>query len=200
MNYIKYLVFSLVLFISFTSNVSAKSCDSDDIARLKVLANNIDYQYEYISDKYSHQLYKVYFNNLTDEIYIRYNGYNYFENSLSLEAASGTAKFYVYATNCFEKKIRTIEVKLPKFNEYSLSDECIDIGADKLDICSEWYPNELTDEQFELEINNYYSKIEKKSFIDILKDNYLIVSGIVIILIFIICAFIFFKRKKNVLE
>lgn len=197
----KYLFLIIFLFLFNIHNIKAETCDKQDIERLKQIANNITYTYEYIGDKYNYQLYNVTFYNLTDEIYIRQGNFNYFENDLTIDTESGNNKFEVYAYNCFEKRVSTININLPKFNEYSQSSECEEIGKDNLDICYEWYQGNLTYDQFINEIDNYNQKHNNdKDIIKILKDNYLYVIAGGVILLIIIILLIIHRKKKNRLD
>lgn len=196
-------LFSILFIFIFNINcVNAEACDNADIERLEQVAQGISYSYEYMADEFNVQIYEVTFGNLTDELYIRYNDLDYFENDVVIYAESGVRTFDVYAYNCFEEKVGTITLELPKFNEYSLSDECLEIGSDNLSVCDEWYDGELSYDDFMMEVAEYRNDGSTTSelLINFFVNNYLFFLLAFVVLAAIIVAIVLYRRKRNRLD
>lgn len=201
----------LLLFIVNIDVVNASSCDSADIERLKVLASNVTYNSDYIGDTdmtVSTQTYNVNFIGITDELYVSnvYGGMRVDSDSQVIQLQSGTTTLEVYSRNCDDKRLKTITIELPKYNEYSLLEECDNISDDDLYVCDPWYQGKITDDSFEEVINNYNLELEEsnKTTLDkvyeIFKDYYYIIIPVILILIVLIIVLFIRKHKKSSLD
>ena len=199
------------LFIVNVNVVNASSCDSADIERLRVLASNVTYNSDYIGDTdedVSIQTYNVSFVGLNDELYVAnvYGGMRVDSDSQVIQLQSGTTTLEVYSKNCNNKRLKTITIELPKYNNYSLQDECDNISGDALYFCDPWYQGKITDDSFEEAINNYNLELEEsnKTTLDkvyeVFKSYYYIIIPVILILIILIIVLFIRKHKKSSLD
>ncbi len=207
-------VLFILLFIIMFFNVNVVNaddiCSDEELAREKEIANNISYNYKFVGtdDNIAGiQTYSINFSGITDGIYITDTSYEYRANNDSdlLYIDSGKRNFMVLSDNCFGKILRTIQLDLPKFNEYSLEEECNGL-KDKIKYCDPWYQGDIVSQDFYDAVYDYNKQIEdnektvKDKFIDLFKEYYYVIVP-VIILIFIIILFVVWKKhNKNVLE
>ena len=201
----------LLLFIVNIDIVDASSCDSADIERLRVLASNVTYNSDYIGDTdmtVSSQTYNVSFVGLTNELYIAniYGGMRVDSDSQVIQLQSGTTTLEVYSRNCDNKRLKTITIELPKYNEYSLLEECDDILDDDLYVCDPWYQGEITDTSFEEVINDYNLELEESNkttldkFYELFKNYYYLIIPVILILIILVIVLFIRKHRKSILD
>ena len=201
----------LLLFIVNIDIVNASSCDSADIERLRVLASNVTYNSDYIGDTdmtVSSQTYNVSFVGLTNELYIAniYGGMRVDSDSQVIQLQSGTTTLEVYSRNCDNKRLKTITIELPKYNEYSLLEECDDILDDDLYVCDPWYQGEITDTSFEEVINDYNLELEESNkttldkFYELFKNYYYLIIPVILILIILVIVLFIRKHRKSILD
>ena len=201
----------LLLFIINIDIVNASSCDSADIERLRVLASNVTYNSDYIGDTdmtVSSQTYNVSFVGLTNELYIAniYGGMRVDSDSQVIQLQSGTTTLEVYSRNCDNKRLKTITIELPKYNEYSLLEECDDILDDDLYVCDPWYQGEITDTSFEEVINDYNLELEESNkttldkFYELFKNYYYLIIPVILILIILVIVLFIRKHRKSILD
>lgn len=207
--YLFWLLMILLVIFPFW-NVDAEVCDAADVQRLKELSKNIVVDYQYLGDvNYdgNYQLYEVSFNfsGLDGDVYIRevssekrING----ENE-KVYVDSGTRYFNIYSSHCADIKINSITVELPKFNEYSLTDDCQN-QASNLEICDEWYQGKINTSTYNKIIDEYYEELEEEQnsndILELLKEYYLFVIIGVIVFIILIILFVIRYRKRNRLD
>ena len=207
----------LVIFISFTifsMRVDAVICDNEDVARLKELASHVYADYEYIDSDSGDEsegdikvfdTYSVSVFGLTQELYVLINNEKYYFDSveagvLDLVFPSGTIDFSVYSTRCDGVEFHNFSVTLPKFNTYSLREECKQLKDLDLEVCDEWYQGSLNDITFNAIVDKYLSEEENKSSIsEFFQNYYLFMIGVILLVVIIIIAF-FRHRKRSVLE
>lgn len=213
-------VYLLVLFISlffFTSNVYADLCDSQYIEDLKVLVEQVSVTYEYLDNK--SELYKdnntkdtfeaylvddLYYMDirlLSEDIYLVFDSQKYyFEDNdngvISLVSTAGHKTLELYSSKCWNAKLRTITLDLPKFNTYSYRSECKKFFAEDLDVCNPWYQGSINESVFSKEISKYLQ--EENALLKFLEENSLYLFGgglllIILIVMIIVC------RKKSIL-
>lgn len=196
----------LILPLDYTK---ADTCDDDDIERLRILAENVSIDHEYLGDESVSNLYQISISGLTDELYVytKEKDYTYEEAQegvVKFNQIPGTYQFQVYSSTCPDILLSTKNVKLPKFNNYSLSKECKELKDYDLEVCDEWYQDQITDEIF-MNTINYYRALEKEKnnpkekITKFLKENYLfIIGGVVLVVVIVIGSII--HRKRSVLE
>lgn len=200
-----YVTFSFLIVFSFGEVVEASSCDSQDIARLKVLAKNVVVQYEFLSDSDLSNHYQVSVSGLADELLLMDEKYNKYtaadlkEGELVFDTTASEIVLKIFSLNCETASVlKTISVKLPKFNYYSLTDECKKLRDKNLNICDEWYQGEIDDDVFFETVSNYLDKDDSlKQIFD--KYYYFIIAG-VLLLVVILIIFIIIHKRRSVLE
>ena len=84
-----------------------------------------------------------------------------YRDSGKLYVDSGDVRFNIYSVNCAEYQVGTIQVKLPKFNTFSLEEEC-SYSAKDLEICDEWYQGNLDYFSFRDMVDDYYQTMEEE--------------------------------------
>lgn len=214
-----YLVIVIIFVMLFNSNVYAESCDSTDIQRLRVVADDVDISYEYNDDIYDadgfliYDTYKVIISNLSDELYViesktnlDLRNYSVNDGSITIDRLySGKKNFKIYSKNCDNKVLKNYSVNLPKFNSYSTDPNCE--GHENLDICQKFYDSsnvdynefmkliEKSDNENENKDND--NKKEDSKYIKFIKDNYIFISIGGGVLILVIIMLIILKHKKR---
>ena len=216
----KIVMFLIVIFsfVIFSNDVSAEVCDDADMQRLKQLANMIEVNYEYIDgkpigdsedDSYSVNSYYLFINNLTEQLYIKDGIDEYYHSdlengTLKLIHNSGQIQLLVYSTRCRDIVLRTIDLKLPKFNVYSFRNECIELKDLNLDFCDEWYQGYLDDRIFATYVEPYLVnrniEISFKDKVLNLLENYYIYMIIGVVSIILLILLIVRYKKRSVLE
>ncbi len=203
-------IFILLLPINY---IYADVCDSNDIERLKELANHVEINYsydqsepQYDGENYnkSYNLYNISIYNLVDDIYIVNDNEDVFRVSDAVNgiitdyAFAGNRNYYVYSTNCEGILLRTIRLDLKKFNVYSEYDECKGLEG-KVYVCDKWYQGNLDYATFISEIEKY--KKDNDSGVNDHSNNsyYIFIIGGVLLVIFFL-VFVFIRRKRSVLE
>ncbi len=220
----KWYLFIIFIFSMFlVPCVYAEDCDSTDIKRLRVLANDVDISYEYNDDIYDsdgfkiNDTYKVVVSNLSDELYVMESKTNldlrsYLVNDGSItidRLYSGNKSFKIYSKNCSNKLLRTYSVKLSNFNNYSTDPNCE--GHEDIEVCQKFYDSSNIDyvefmrliEKSDNEDKNKDSdsKNEDSKYIRFIKDNYIYIfigSGVLIIII--ITLIVLRHKKRGALE
>ena len=221
MKYKYYLLIIITFMLSLMNNVYAEDCDSTDIKRLRVLANDVDISYEYNDDIYDddgfliYDTYKVIISNLSDELYViesktnlDLRNYSVNDGSITIDRLySGNKSFKIYSRNCSNKLLKTYSIKLPKFNNYSTDPNCE--GHENLDICQKFYDSSNVDYyEFMEMINNSDNKDtddnkskDENKYIKFIKDNYIYISiGGGVLIIIIIVLIILRHKKRGALE
>lgn len=213
MNKIKYLIFTLVLLLTTYNNVYAASCDSNDINRLREIANNVNVSYAFNDNAYDSDGEKIYdsffleISGVTNEIYFylddasseNYITYNKTNNGIYVykNFPSGRYKWYIASSNC-GNVLRNEDINILSFNVNSLDERCKDEKYSKEDVCDPWYQGDETlddfiyDETYGIDINNISFLDKLISFISIYY-YYFLFGFIVLILIIILLV----KRNKE---
>lgn len=199
------IFFGLLLLFPFKTSAE---CDYKRLADLSKIASNVNLSYSYLIGENGEPKFFVNISNLTNDIYM----VDYDNNIISgvfekeFEYYSGSnMRFIIYSNdpNCYGEKIMTKYLKIPKFNSFFNTDECKNNPNFKY--CSLWAKNDISDDAFKAELNNYLNDIntiDNKAKVndDTSDNNYLlyIVLPSVILFIFLIVIFIkrlFIKRK-----
>ncbi|MBQ8891452.1 MAG: hypothetical protein IJ068_01140 [Bacilli bacterium] len=137
MKYVKYLM--LCFLFCITLNVKAlDSCTTDEMNRLKELAGNVEFKYNYeISNEYIAEnaaeenfvegVFKIQVLNHNEDLryVLQYDGSEFEINGNDLssfsfdEGETITFKIYSYTTNlCTHNMLKTYTIKLPYYNQY----------------------------------------------------------------------------------
>lgn len=227
-------IFAIITIFLFMPQVSA-TCDENKLKELKELAKNIeittglaseDEEYvpnrDYTVNDYGETvpqgstqiiisgMSKEF--NIVDETYERTFIYDDFkDNALILNnELHGYRTFKVYSPEC-NQEIRSIYVKVPRYNEYSTDPLCEGIDGKDLAICGTWYDKEVDYETFKSMVEDYKKMLannekenkEENTFINkivtFVKEYYLYIIG-GIVLITVVSVIIIIRRKRSVLE
>lgn len=224
----------LITVVLFIPHVNA-ACDENRIKELKELAKNIEITTGLASDDESGTINNDYSVNdygemvpqgstqiiisgmskefnIIDATYERTFIYEYFtDNALVLNnEIHGYRTFKVYSPEC-NQEIRSIYIKVPRYNEYSTDPLCEGISGNDLAICGTWYDKEVDYDTFKSMVADYKKMIaeeekenDKKNVIidkivDFVKEYYLYIIGAVILII-AISVIVVIRRKRSVLE
>lgn len=208
MRYIK-ILFIIVCYFAYSSNVLADLCDKEHIKELKELANKVDVNYEYIEGGDLVNSYIININLLSDKLFVmhEYNTYYYNQEKnglITFVVNSGNIKVTIHSDTCVGYKLRTISLNLPKFNIYSYKTECKELEKYDLDVCDPWYQSTINDNYFYSVVNKFLNKPEEKeTFIDKIINFYneyqLIIVGSISFVVLSIIGIILY-RKRSVLE
>lgn len=224
---LKKKILLIMLMFVFMPHVKAE-CDNDRINDLKNLAKNVEITYELDENKSEEELkaydsndiakgvVKIIITGLTENFSIIYDysnrTYEYQDTDEGVliinDVPKGNKKFSIYSNEC-NKIIKTLFIKIPTYNKYSLDPLCQDIPKEELSVCDTWYESTISYDDFKKKIENYHEFkkediIEEKQTLidritDFLKNNYLYI-GLSIVLIIAIIIFIKVRRKRSELE
>jgi len=181
----KKVFLSCIFIILFSFNISpvfAEICDAEYMANLKEQVKNISVDYNYVGDirgDGDYQLYEVSFTGMTKDVYIgpaSLEEYVY-QDGEKLYVDSGSRQFNIYSYYCADYKLKTLTVKLPKFNTYSMHDSCYGITNGELDVCDPWYQGTVSSNTFSSKVDSYFEKLypEEESFIDLVFENIFVI-------------------------
>lgn len=209
----KYLLPIIYLSIITIPHVNAESCDTTDIERLTTIANHVDLSYnieEMNIDGILEKRYRIVIGNMTEEFYIlkkdKYNEFRYDyqinENKIFNEITlwSGEHQIEIYSKAC-NQKLRTIELKLPYYNEFHNSEFCNNI-EEKIEICEEWIEKSIDKETFEKEVSKYKENQQenKKDKLSEIFNNYFIYVIAIVIVIIVAIITMVVKKKRSELK
>lgn len=204
----KKILIVLLFFVSYLNVYAVDNCTSGEMARLKELAKNVEFKYNYkfenINEEY-HELWvqynfeilnysddlKIYLNNKNNVVDI-----NTFKDRYFLLGDKTTFYIYSYTNNsCTDELLRTVNINLPSYNEYYYFNK---------EKCSN-YPDFEFCKEF-MNVSNYsFAEIDEK-FAEYIKDDktpdlsqksnyklYIIIAGT--LLVFIIVVFVLVIKK-----
>ncbi len=214
----KKIVFFITLLLSI--NVMAATCEKEELARLKNLAQQVEFKTDYELKenqgiKYAEFSVTAY--NLNEDLKIvidsknknntefKYNDTKKYTLKPFVEGAKIKVIIYGYTTNgCSGKEITTKTLTMPYYNKYYSEDTCKDTPDFKY--CSEIVNKDLSLNEFYDELNKHVNanskEIEEK---DANKEKgislyiIIIVTISVIVLVGVVAMVIMNKRKKNAL-
>lgn len=221
MKYIKYMFFTMLLLFLNMFYVNA-SCTDEEINNLKELADDIKITYKYLGkieeeDGIFDNQYEVKVKNMPNDLFISlYNGTIILtpsDGEIVTTFNNGTWDLKIYSNNC-DTLIDSIEVFIPRFNEYSLDPLCEGIDGDDFPLCGKYYEYEVSYESFKERVNYYRAthnveNVDDEDNVDdtnlifenlleyIIKYRLYIVVSLVILLIILILIIIIQRRKKR---
>ena len=219
MKKIKYLFLIYIFFICL--NVSAlNECTSEEMTRLKELADNVSFQYKanvedvklLEEDEYMYKeaYYTIQAFNIDSSLKVHVKDSDiYFSNqeddmSGFMNGENVIIEFIAYTKNlCSGKVITTKTINLPYFNLFSLRNECKDYPEFKY--CSEYGDYSISEEEFLKELgiyqqnsgnsNNKNKDSEKSAFIAFLEKYEFEISLTIGIIGFILLTLIVIKKN-----
>lgn len=226
----KKILFLMSLIISlflFDINVYAE-CNSSDIAKIKNMLKKVIIAYKHIEPYTNEKGERVYdeflvtAKNIPDDVYIHLypmTDENFEESTegLKIKLSTGNWTFDFYSSKC-DSILNAVEVKLPRFNLYSLDPLCDGISEDEFKLCGKYYEYDVSREEFErrvLEYKRSHSSVEEvekdaninidivfNKVIDFIKKYYVyfivILFGILIASILI--SYSYKKKKRRILQ
>ncbi len=214
MKVFKFLLVTIGLSVSFMTVSLADECDYDSYKQMAELVNvNSEFNYSSLDiGIFDENLVTV--SGLSQELYAvtsdRSIGF-YYDGSNGGSSVKvvryGPKSIKIYSSKCPNKVLKTIPLKLQKYNAYSDYDECNGIG-EKLDVCSQFYEKDLTYDQFVKAINEFKTKKDTDSLEDdfgniilnFLKNNIWMVIILTVIVIGAICFYVVRRIKRNKLD
>lgn len=222
MKKIKYIIVTIVLFFITSPTIQAKViCDRADILRVKNDANKVTVEYEFngTDDFLTAGTFNLKIKGITEDMSIveSINNRRYTINSVvddvatiyNIEEQNITLKIYYY--RCSSELVRTIKIKLPKYNFYSEDESCEGISKEELEVCDPWYQGELDDETFGQKIEEYKKILEEKEelerkentiFKKIIKFllNYYLYIIATIVLVITVTIVLILRKKRYTLD
>lgn len=167
-------VFKLILLFALFAipEIANASCDSNELYRLKKLASNVSYKYDYtekfLKDGYSEVTFEITVTNVFDSLYVKFveDGTN-LENKIVLNKVNNevkinnlkpgtTHRFEVYAsssTGCVDERLFSFYVNLPSFNKFYSDELCKNSSENKY--CKKWTNLVISEEEFKKTLKEY---------------------------------------------
>lgn len=180
MGRLKYLIIFLALFL-IPNTSSANECSVSEMNRLKKIASNITYKYEYIENipetGYGSVKFKFTISNVTSDIYLTNNTGEYTvvgseivkyykpnaNNQIIIEnqedGKSYSYRIYGNTVNCKDEYISKIYITTPDYNEFYIHDLCK--GIEDYKFCQKWVKTDYTEKEFERVVKKYIKSLEK---------------------------------------
>ena len=221
MKKIFYFLTFILIFFNTIDTFAIDECTTSELKRLKELANNVAFKYEYQireeklmdSDEYTFK--QVYYDvtglNLNDELIVRLKDdedlkftkedpmIGNFINGETLKI-----EMIAYTKNlCSGRIILTKTLKLPSLNIYSLKEECQEYPDFKY--CKENGELDISELEFQQSLNEYKKEIGNKKDDSKLIDNidsnnymmYVYIGSIVLLIVVILFVIIKYNQKKK---
>lgn len=188
-------------------------CTKEQIAQLKEISKNVVINYEYVDniddyfksdDFVINNMYYLFVSGLGNDLILSDEDYNIYSSDGELGTfPAGKVNFNVISKNCyFDTSLRKIEVKLPIFNSYSLTDECKKLKEYNLEVCDAWSFETLDVEMFYAAIEPYL--FQNESFFSKLKESFFenkfVLIGLSVLVLGILLVYIYRRYKRGVLE
>lgn len=221
MKRIIYLISILCVLVSIPKVNALDECSTSELKRLKELANNTEFKYEYeiVDDGMyddleivsKNALYTITGYNLSGELKYKVvdRGELYFTTNNSviknfLNGSTVKIEIRAYTKNlCSGKLIKTVTIKLPYFNPLSLNEECNEYKNFKY--CQEFGKFNLNHTEFLDELEKYKNGLDNGDNLgDDIKDEnssylkYIVFILVILIILVMIIIFARRKRKKDV--
>lgn len=201
-------VMFLCFLLLYSGNVFADTCSQEDVTRLRTLASYIEVNYEYIKEE---EIYSIDITGLTEELFIEdvtnskiYKVNDLVDGSIVFSTEIGNLSLKVYTSSCYFNTLRTINLKLPKYNIYSEYEICRELEKFQIDMCDPWYDGEAS---LDILLEKKYELMEEEEKFNIqdtllfILEEYLvfvIIGGLV--LIGLLVWLIIRRRNRSVLE
>ena len=233
----RYVIYSILFVICLIPFRVKADCSNDEWKSLKDTAKSVEITYDYDNSgiPFDSELYTAYsvdddgmaipygdikitISGVSEQVYIKDVTYKrtfyssaFKEGVLELHyEKNGSRKFEVYSDKC-SKSLRTIHVKIPKYNAFSEDPYCYGIEDGDLSVCKKWYDGELDFETFEKKVLEYKDKLKEKEAemrwknsivyktIDFVVNNYESIF-IFIVAVLVILGLVFVIRKRSELK
>ena len=214
MSKLKYIVLILIVFTFF--DVKAATCTSDELAKLKELANNIEIKKQVQIRKDNPPIedgvyYTIDISNYNHDLLIRYKTYGVMHEldtsdySDLLFSEGQKVTFYIYAftlNTCSGNLLRTIDYKFDIYNMYYYNNKEKCDANPEFKYCDEYLDtSKMNTEDIDKKFDEYLAKNNNNSSnIKIDSNNliyYIIGSVVLVIVIGVVIVVIIRKKKKN---
>lgn len=208
----KYIILMFFLLLPF--NVLAE-CNTEELARYKRLASNVNYSIESIKDGKGQDTdtFDIKFTNLVEDLYVS-NSFQYlnYYPSNGIAIVSGyyggiSNHFAIRSSKCSGINLLTMDINLPSYNEYYNQDICKEYK--NFPVCQKWLTSSIDMEDIQDYIDKNTVKAEKtinkkdvKGIFDYALDYYIKyyyigVPATIVVLVLIILIYKVYKRKKE---
>lgn len=218
----KYLLFAIMILFLNISYVHAE-CSDEELSQITKEIDKIEITYKHLGEVTKEDGSKVYneflvtAKNIPENVYVHLSpmteeNFDETTEDLKIKLTTGTWYYNMYSSKC-ENIVKSIEIKLPTFNIYSLDPLCEGIDGEDFKYCGKYYEYQIDRETFERKVKAYRiehkigqedtTKVEKENnffpkILDILKDNYpYILIGLGVLLLTILTIIIISKKKKR---
>lgn len=200
--------FLMIMFFLLVTPVFAAECTYKELETLEILAKKIQISHEFKGEREGNYLFYVTAHNLSDKFYLELpNGMKLKTNKSSefLGSFYNNNKFniLVYASDksaCQDEALLSIMVDLPRFNEYSTREECV--NNKNLEVCKEWYDSSnITEERFKQLIEKNENRGQQSSdsnWFNNIIGNWKIISMGLLFIILIIVVINFVRNKRRI--
>jgi len=163
----KYLIPILILSLLCPLKIKA-ACTEEEKKEFKKIEDEYKITYEFDTETKDYNLFlyfpktNLYSYAFTEEMF---NKMELVENSTNVvkypNVNSGNHEFYVVGkTSSCNEVLKTIEIKLPKYNKYSEDPLCN--GIEEFVLCHPTYDKDIDYETFVSRVNSYKKKLEKE--------------------------------------
>lgn len=222
MNKINKILLTLILLLSFS--YAKADCSEEELTKLKEEADKIEITYKHLG-KYTNEIGEEFYDrfnvkviNISNDFYIIIDDNSDDKlapqnNSIEKRLITGSWKFNIYSNKCTEK-IDSIDVKIPKFNMYSLDPLCEGVDGEDFELCGKYYNYYISYEDFKQRVERYRyinkigiengqnNKKENSNLInkifELIKPYKIYILYIVpSIIIFIVLIYVILKRKNR---
>lgn len=221
MKKIVYLFMILLIFFNVINVLALDECTTSELKRLKELANNVVFKYEYQirdenlmdSDEYTFK--QVYYDvtgfNLSNELIVRLKEdedvrFTYEEPTIGnfINGETLQIEILAYTKNlCSGRVILTKNIKLPSINVYSLNEECQEYPNFKY--CQENGELNISELEFQEALSEYKKELENKKDDDKLVDYkdsrdytmYVYIGSLILIVGVMLFVIIRYNQKKK---
>ncbi|MGN1342506.1 MAG: hypothetical protein ACI4VL_04710 [Bacilli bacterium] len=217
----KYLLFAIMILFLNISYVNAE-CSDEELNQIIKEIDKIEITYKHLGEVTKEDGSKVYnqflvtAKNIPENVYVHLSpmteeNFDETTEDLKIKLTTGTWYYNMYSSKC-ETVVDTITVKLPTFNIYSLDPLCEGVDGEDFKYCGKYYEYQIDRETFERKVKAYRiehkigqedtTKVEKENnffqkILDILKDNYLYILGVLGVLLLTILTIIIISKKKK---
>lgn len=220
MKRIKYFI-TIVMLMSIISPKVYAECTDEELNNIKKETDKIEITYKHLGKIESEIIvtnqFIVTIKNIPSEVYIveSINNKKYQENEIidgkiTDNYITGKWIFDFYSSEC-NAKIRTINVKLPRYNPYSENELCEGINGDDFKLCNKYYDYEVSYDVFLKRIEQYKALHKTQSekevkysdgFFDklkgiLIKNKLYIGISFASIIVIVILAWLIIKRKRR---
>ena len=207
----------------FSIPICKADCNNEEIVSLKKETNKIKVEYEHIEkyeefDEVNYNKFNVDIKNVPNDYYIMiYDDTKYVPENGSVRVilSTGNWDIKIYSNKC-NNIIDTINLRLPRFNMYSIDPLCEGISGEDFPLCGKYYEYDVSYDNFKQRLEHYKKtyKIDNNKEEEQTKNNkfdiilkylneYKLYIGIglcTVILIIVIILLINKKRNRGVLK